>query len=711
MAKRIEDDQGLTATGAVMGTPSYMAPEQATGSKAVGPAADVYALGAILYEALTGRPPLLGATALETLAMVLHDEPLPPRQLQPGVPRDLETICLKCLHKPPNKRYAIAGELAADLRRFLAGEPIHARPTPAWERAVKWVKRKPTAAALLAVIVQAALVLLIGGLAYNKQLRKERDEAEQQRLRAETNEALAIKEKEQAETNFRLALGVVDGLSDHLQEAEHRRPEDLRKELLELALSYYQKFVAQRSDDPALRAASARAYLRLAQLTNELGDKQAQVLDLGKHALAIFEELHRRDPNNAAYQRGLGLACYYLGRSHREVGQGKEGRPLLERALEVQRKLRTTEDNPDSLRDLARTCYEYERLNTNEKRKPAEVRPILREGLACLDELAQKQPLAVEDVRAQGHLWERLGNSYLNPGDYDDARHAYTRALELRKKLADAAPGVVAYQSELARNYFWLGMTAGNAGRLQDSNTFHRQALLIREKLARDHPAVVQFAVELGMSYRALGNLTGAKAQAEKVKWYDKAVAVLKDSLERKPGHVEAHNFLSLTCTARARSLARLGNAEQLPDQARTFFLRALTDLETVEKLAKERGHETSPLNRLVHGIVLARLGRHDEAIEKVTKRLGRLQRDHTIDLARMYTLCARAARADTKLDNDERKKRFGQHTQRAMNLLRKADDAGLFPKAEDRSQIREDPDFQLLRSRKGFRDLFPAPK
>src|SRR5262249_25436432 len=139
--------------------PGYMAPEQARGDKsAAGPAVDVYALGAILYECLTGRPPFRAESAAATLMQVQADEPVPPSRLNPEVPRDLETIGLKCLHKEPPRRYASVAALADDLRRFGRGEPILARPTGQLERTVKWARRRPAAAGLLA----AALLVLAG---------------------------------------------------------------------------------------------------------------------------------------------------------------------------------------------------------------------------------------------------------------------------------------------------------------------------------------------------------------------------------------------------------------------------------------------------------------------------------------------------------------------------------------------------------------------
>ena len=253
LAKRVQGESGLTGSGQIMGTPSYMPPEQAGGERGgVGPAADVYSLGATLYALVTGRPPFQAATAMDTVLMVIGDEPVSPRRLNASIPRDLETICLKCLEKEPGRRYTSAAFLAEDLRRFLAGEPILARPVGSMERLRKWARRRPAAAALVSVSSLTFIALTTGGILYSTQLRdfntrlrgaledvkQERDEAETQRRRAVDQERLALRQESatrhslySAHVNLAQRAWEMDNVVGVLDLLNQHRPEPGREDL------------------------------------------------------------------------------------------------------------------------------------------------------------------------------------------------------------------------------------------------------------------------------------------------------------------------------------------------------------------------------------------------------------------------------------------------------------------------------------------------
>ena len=287
IAKRMTEDSGQTRVGEVMGTPSYMPPEQARGSKDVGPAADVYALGAVLYALLDGRPPFQAATVQETLRQVMDQEPMPPRRLNPSVPRDLETICLKCLQKDPRRRYASAAALAEDVRRYLAEEPILARPVSRCERALKWAHRRPAQAALLVAVFLAVLAGVAGSVFYGlykdqqarvaqqeaqrKQQELDRQQAQQQRRRNLDDLGHAAEQAETAgqfpaaKDHWDQALALVNADPDRA--LEHRRADvEARRRRIQQHLDE----VAARQQQDAERQGWRDRHERFRKLSDEV---------------------------------------------------------------------------------------------------------------------------------------------------------------------------------------------------------------------------------------------------------------------------------------------------------------------------------------------------------------------------------------------------------------------------------------------------------
>jgi len=326
---------GLTHTGEILGTPAYMPPEQASGILSeLGPPADVYGLGAILYEALTGRPPFLAPDAIRTVMMVREMDPVSPRTLQPEVPRDLETICLKCLAKAPRKRYASAAELAEDLRRFQAREPILARPVSWWEHTTKWARRRPwqAAAAVLGVLLVAGLA--VGSTVVAEQNRKVNQanatlsavnaELENTNTRLDAAKVFAEAEKLKADRTLWLALGALNQyfftISDRLKEIP--QGEKLRLDVLRQAQGTLDDLSKFQPDDPNLQRFRMEGYDRLGNIESQQGNSAGAEANYVK-AKSLATALEVRFPHEVGYTRDRILATVKLADLQLQRGDTK----------------------------------------------------------------------------------------------------------------------------------------------------------------------------------------------------------------------------------------------------------------------------------------------------------------------------------------------------------------------------------------------------
>jgi tetratricopeptide (TPR) repeat protein len=501
LAKRVEGEAGRSRSGAIKGTPCYMAPEQAGGGR-VGPAADVYAAGAVLYEMLTGRPPFLGASVPDTLHQVMFDEPVPPRRLQPKLPRDLETICLTCLQKDPAKRYSGAEALAEDLRRFLGGEPIHARPAGVLDRGLKWAKRRPATAALVGVLGLATAVLLTMWLWFTFELHAQRDAVIQERNEANT-------QRVKAQAAARQARRAVNDYSLKVSQDTRLRAEEfqpLRKELLLGVVSFYEEFVTDNADDPTLRDELYDAYLRLGRIRQEFGDR-AEAITSYERSRDLLTDLMRDHPATI-YQSDLALLLGNLGILYFFSGEIQKAEQTLRSAESIRQELvHAHPDVPSYQFDLAGTDINLGNLFRSTGRVD-DAEQAFGKAQGFLGSLAEKYP---KDSRYQNNLamtHNNLGNLFKGRRQFDRALQAYETAITIGRQLAGKFPRVGSYQGDLAD---WLVNLAllrqHELANVPEAERTFEEARDILKHLVEEYPTKARYRQSLATTYSNLGSL------------------------------------------------------------------------------------------------------------------------------------------------------------------------------------------------------------
>ncbi len=554
LAKLVMGGASQTQSDAILGTPSYMAPEQAGGrAKQVGPTADVYALGAILYELLTGRPPFKAATPLETLLQVRTEEPVPPARLQPKTPRDLETIALKCLPKDPARRYASAGGLADDLGRFLAGEPIRARAVGRLEHALKWARRRPAAAALIAVILTA--LASVTGLWRRADRLREVAETKRAEAEAANKEALAY---------FGLASEAVDEYSRRISGDRRLREADLyplRRTLLEAGVPFYQRLARREGMQGAMRAEQAKAHERLGRLSHDIGSPQEAVAHF-QEAIRAFDELVGQHPEEAEYRKQLAIALHNLAMTYSEdLRRPEDAEPLLERSVQLRERLAGAHPEvADYQHGLALSVLNQAGIHAASGRLDL-AGTEFRRTVEIYERLVGQNPGTAAYKQGLALSLTNLGRLREQRGPKADAQAEYQRAVALQEELVREHPGDPEYPHYLARYYTELGRFYKDTGRAPLAQEALRKAIDTLTGLTETHRSVLAYERELAATRQALGDLhVELRQTAEAADEYKKAVALLEGQYRRQPNVPEARFAL---VRARQHFSVHLGNQNQ----------------------------------------------------------------------------------------------------------------------------------------------------
>jgi eukaryotic-like serine/threonine-protein kinase len=588
LAKRLEED-GCTETGQVLGSPSYIPPEQAQGrGKEVGPAADVYALGAILYEMLTGRPPFKGPTPVETVMQVLNDDPVPPSHLQPQVPRDLETICLKCLAKEPHKRYPSALALANDLDHFLSDRPIQARRTSVLERGLKWVRRRPAWSGILAIASFIMALLVVRGLQSYAALKASRSQGEAHLTKAYDdliNGHDPIEElsrlKTTTESDYRLA-DLHSRAVDLLGQAQHRSQQKLS---WERAQDRLQQFLILRDDalfqdtqltgvDPSENVAVVRkstmAALNLFTAGSQRGDQWTLA--------PLHPSLTKQERENVT--RGCYEMLMVLAESVAQPLSGESSSAQAREALQILERAALLRHQPTHAYHLRRAvCLERAGDAEGAKRERSAAELIQPDGafdhfLTGLEQYKRgymtqaKRHFALALLDQPNHFWAQclLAICDLNsrPAHAEGAKAYLTACLQSHP--------------ELPWLYLLRGFASGQMGSMassqsEASDSFNAAEADYREALGRDSDGRFRYAL--------LVNRGLVRLQSRKL---DEAIVDLQEAIELDPQQLSAYVTLAQIHRHRREvdlALETLGRGIALkPNLAALYRTRARWTLE-----------------------------------------------------------------------------------------------------------------------------------
>jgi serine/threonine protein kinase len=640
LAKRAQGSAGLTQRGAVLGSPGYMAPEQAAGDPAaVTTATDVYGMGAILYSLLTGRAPFVGRSFHETISRLQAEPPEPPSRINRNVPTPLELICLKCLEKEPARRYPSAQAVADDLRRWLAGEPIAARPVPTTVRAWLWIRRHPTQAALAAALALA----LVAGTAVSTALW----------IRAEVSLSDERHSRRLLELSYK-------GLNRSHRELERARilERDARlraQNRFNLALSAVQDTVGGPRDPSILRLTDAH------RSTQEV---LSRTIELYKKLQASLEG----DPTTEAREQ-LAASYSQLGLLTVEVGSADVARSALDKAIEIRHELSARQpDNPSKLLDEAMAITERGAIERQFHLNEAAMRSY-REAQALLDALARRDP---ENDRFQFELSWCLGNfgaTQVTASQFDEALRTQLRVLEIREGLVRRAPGNIRLRADRAWGRIDIAICLRGLGRLPEAVAALDRARRELEEAHREQPDDASLTMWLSDCLDALADSLRAQREYNSMLSATERACGLAEELVR--AHPETPWYKQILAT-NLRHLSSRQLAAKLPARLALDRSASLYE-ELVKSYPGVNQYRLGLLDARIQQVMLARVdGDHaaaSEAARRAVDQCALLTLDPAADGSLAYAADCYLQLALTSLDVNRRQE-AEQALQTAESLI-----------------------------------------
>jgi serine/threonine-protein kinase len=716
LAKRVDQGSDLSDTGTPLGTPSYMAPEQTRGgAKEAGPTADVWALGAVLYALLTGRPPFRGATPLETVAQVRDDEPVPPARLA-RVPRDLEVICLKCLEKEPGRRYATAQALADDLGRYLKGEPIRARPVGLAGRLWRWSRRHPREAALL-----AALVLLAAGafaamtalwLRAEDHLRDANDQraraekhsrdADEQRALAERHLGEARAQQKRADRHLALQKNLLNSYNDlSVSQTTNNQPTEAARSARQ-AGAILEQLAALEPDNLAYQSAWGGTLHNLAVALERQG-RRAEALAAYQQAIKRQRRAYDRAPAVLQYGRFLGNHYYNRGKLRQAIGQQAEALRDYQQARAVREEVaRRHPQNEDVQVGLADVYLALATWHLERKRNAAAL-PLLEQMAAARAGLARSAPANTDYQHKFGLSLALLGNVQIAGSQESEGLRTLERAQGVWEQLLRASPEDAAYVDALVGVHRTVGACHYKAGRASAALAALQRARDLLAPAARARPLDAKVRLTLARTYYHLGEVHGqARRPGEAVQCYEQARALLEELVGAAAGDVEPRHLLG-GCL---HNTGQIHEQQGRREQALAAYRQAIAHQRVAFARAPQKGvhREWLSNHHYCAGRVLRNLGRLAGAVAAFQAFAALWPREARLlyDAARELAGCAAAVGEGRAVLTAAEETERTRYADLALDTLRRAVAHGF----QDARRLETDTGLDALRDRAGFQEL-----